>query len=300
MKATLDPNWLDGMYNNRGLVPEFDQHFSRWQRDSAVVRVQQPCKLDIRYGEGDAELLDIFPAQNPADASVAASVPVLVFIHGGYWRSLDKSDQSMVAPAFAQAGACVVIPNYALCPGTAGKPVTVAAISLQMVKALAWVYRNIAQFGGDPARITVVGHSAGGHLAAMMMSALWQVYAKDLPARLVKNGMSLSGLFELETIRHTPYLQVSLRLSQQEALQCSPGWMPSPRIHNGLSVFYSVAGAMESAEFLRHNRMIQSSWGHKTVPVCEALPGLNHFSILEALAEPGTRLNRLALDLLSL
>ena len=296
MNTALDPQWLDRMYNNRGLVPEFDQHFSRWQRDSAVARGQQPCKLDIAYGDSGSERLDIFPAQN----AVGASVPVLVFIHGGYWRSVDKFDQSMVAPAFTQAGACVVIPNYALCPGTAEKPVTVADIALQMVKALAWVYRSIAQYGGDPARITVVGHSAGGHLAAMMMTALWHTYENDLPVRLVKNGMSLSGLFELETIRQTPYLQVSLKLTPQQARQCSPAWMPSPRISNGRSVFYSVAGALESAEFLRHNRLIESSWGHKTVPVCEELPGLNHFSILEALAEPGTRLNRLALDLLSL
>lgn len=296
MKTTLDPDWLDRMYNNRGLVPEFDQHFSRWQRDSALAREQQPSKLDVAYGDGGSEVLDIFPAQNPA----GASAPVLVFIHGGYWRSLDKSDQSMVAPAFAQAGACVVIPNYALCPGTHDKPVGVADIALQMVKAVAWVYRNIAQYGGDPTRITVVGHSAGGHLAAMMMTTLWQAYDTDLPAGLVHSGMSLSGLFELETIRQTPYLQVSLKLTPQEARQCSPAWMPSPRSNNGRRVFYSVAGALESAEFLRHNALIQSSWGHKTVPVCKALPGLNHFSILEALVEPGTHLNRLALDLLGL
>ncbi len=296
MTMAMDKNWLDRMYNNRALVPEFDQILSRWQRDSAVARTQQPCKLDIAYGEGGSEMLDIFPAQN----AVGSSVPVMVFIHGGYWRSLDKSDQSMVAPAFVQAGACVVIPNYALCPGTAENPVTVSDIALQMVKSLAWVYRNVAQYGGDPTRITVVGHSAGGHLAAMMMSALWHTYERDLPERLVNSGMSLSGLFELETIRQTPYVQVSLNLTPQEAQKCSPAWMPSPRINNGRSVFYSVAGALESAEFLRHNRLIESSWGHKTVPVCEELPGLNHFSILEALAEPGTRLNRLALDLLGL
>ena len=296
MKPALDPNWLDRMYNNRGLVPQFDQHFIRWQQDSVLARERQPCKLDIAYGELGSEVLDIFPAQNAA----GASAPVLVFIHGGYWRSLDKSDQSMVAPAFARAGACVVIPNYALCPGTDDKPVGVANIALQTVKAMAWVYRHIANYGGDPARITVVGHSAGGHLAAMMMAAQSQVYAKDLPARLVKNGMSLSGLFELETIRQTPYLQVSLKLTPHEARQCSPAWMSSRGINKGRGVFYSVAGALESAEFLRHNALIQSRWGSKTVPVCEALPGLNHFSILEALVEPGTHLNRLALDLLEL
>ena len=178
------------------------------------------------------ESLDVFRA---ADAASTGKAPVLVFLHGGYWRSLDKSDHSFVAPAFTRAGACVVVPNYALCPGDANHPVTVPHISVQMVKALAWVWRNIDQYGGDPARITVSGHSAGGHLAAMLLACQWQAYANDLPQGLVRNALSISGLHELESIRNTPFLQKDLRLTQQDAIKASPTWIcllytsPSPR-----------------------------------------------------------------------
>ena len=289
--------WLDRMYNNRGLVPEFDAHFARWQADSVAARQALKGQLDLPYGPAASETLDIFAAQPPSQGSGA---PVMVFIHGGYWRSLNKSDQSFIAPVFSKAGACVVIPNYALCPGSPTHPVTVPDIALQIVKALAWVFRHIDQYGGDPTRITVAGHSAGGHLAAMMMAANWQAYQQDLPAALVKNGLSLSGLFELETIRQTPYLQSSLKLTHAQAKRCSPAWMPPPAVSGGRGTLFSVAGAMESSEFLRHTALIQSAWGRTAVPVSEALPDLNHFSILESMVQPGTRLNRLALQLLGL
>lgn len=169
--------WLDRMYNNRALVPDHARHFQAWAECSASARRQLPCHIDVAYGDGPNETLDIFPAQK-------ANAPVLVFIHGGWWRSLDKADHSFIAPSFARAGACVVLPNYALCPA-----VTVPDITLQMVKALAWTWRHIAQHGGDASRITVIGHSAGGHLSAMMLSCLWKVVANDLPADMVKNAL---------------------------------------------------------------------------------------------------------------
>ena len=108
--------------------------------------------IDVRYGDGPNETLDVFPADRPG-------APVLVFIHGGYWRGMDKSEHSFVAPAFTQSGACVVVPNYELCPKT-----TIPGIALQMVQALAWTWRNIAQYGGDPSWLVVVGHSYGGYV----------------------------------------------------------------------------------------------------------------------------------------
>ena len=120
------------------LVPEHPEHFRRWAADSAEAVRTQPRELDVRYGGGPNEHLDIFPAAQP-------DAPVLVFIHGGYWRALDKRDHSFVAPAFTREGVCVVVPNYALCPA-----VTIPQITMQMVQALAWTWRNIARHGGDP------------------------------------------------------------------------------------------------------------------------------------------------------
>jgi len=293
--TTYDPQWLDSMYNNRALVPEFAAHMEDWHRDSAQARLQWPCMLDVPYGADSVEMLDIFPADKVTGSE---SAPVLVFLHGGYWRSLDKTDHSFVAPAFVQKGACVVVPNYALCPGSAREPVTVPHITMQMVKALAWVWRHITAYGGDPRRISVMGHSAGGQLTAMMLACLWPVYARDLPGDLVKNGLSISGLYELESIMHTPFLQSSLHLTPEHVLMASPAWLPRPSNVAGRGVLNSVVGGQESAVFLRQNQLIRSSWGNKVVPICKALPGLNHFSILEALVAPAHPLHHMACDLL--
>ena len=282
-----NPQWLDSMYNNRLLVPGYAAHFARWAKESESARQQLPCQLDLAYGDQAGESLDIFPASG---TSPVQGAPVLVFIHGGYWRSLDKADHSFIAPAFTRAGACVVVLNYALCPA-----VTIPEIVLQMVKALAWTWRHIAAHGGDPARITMAGHSAGGHLAVMLLACDWPAHAPDLPQALVKNALSISGLYDLEPIRQTPFLQ-DLKLTPEQVRQASPVLLPRPT----QGTLYSVAGGDESEEFLRQNQLIQQAWGVDTVPVCESLPGLNHFSVLEAMITPDHRLHQLALELLGL
>jgi arylformamidase len=281
-----DPDTLNHQYNNRALVPDFADYFARWDHRSTQARSTLRCRLDVPYGNGLNETLDIFPSQR-------TQAPVLVFIHGGYWRSLDKADHSFVASAFVPAGACVVIPNYALCPA-----VTIPDIVMQMVKALAWTYRNIEAHGGDPTRISVVGHSAGGHLAAMLMACVWPLHAPDLPRTVVKNTLSISGLYDLEPVQHTPFLQASLRLTPAQVHKASPSWLAAPRDTLGRGTLCTVAGGDESLAFIEQNQLMQQAWGRRMVPVAEVLPGLNHFSVLDALVQPGHRLNQLALGLL--
>ena len=281
-----DPHWLDSQYNNRALVPDHGQHLAAWAQASAAVRQTTHAGLDLPYGDSPAERLDVFPAAGPKRRGLA---PVLVFLHGGYWRSLDKSDHSFLAPAFTSRGACVVVPNYALCPA-----VTIPDITLQMVRALAWVHRHIRDWGGDPTRITVAGHSAGGQLAAMMLACEWPRVGRDLPPDLVQGALSISGLFDLAPVARTPFLRDSLRLTPAQVRRASPAGLPAP----AQGRLYAVVGGNESAEFLRQNQLIQQAWGPQRVPVCEALPGLNHFSVLSALAQPRHRLHRLARELL--
>ncbi len=283
MATTRDPAWLDSMYNNRALVPDFADYFRRWGALSADAMRSQTRELDLRYGGGPNEHLDVYATDRP-------DAPVLFFIHGGYWRSLDKRDHAFVAPVFTKQGVCVVVPNYALAPS-----VTVPEITMQMVRALAWTWRNVAKFGGDPSRITVVGHSAGGHLTAMMLACLWPVAGKGLPADLVKNALSISGLHDLEPIMRAPFLQTDLKLTPQQVRQASPALLPAP----ATGALAAVSGGDESPEFHRQAQLIRDAWGRIAVPVCETLPGLNHFSVLDALVEPEHRLHAIAMEMLS-
>jgi arylformamidase len=278
-----DPAWLDRMYNPRLTVREYPQHFRNWAAWSADAMRGGSRSLDVRYGAGPNEHLDIFRSERGDKA------PVLVFIHGGYWRALDKKDHAFVAPLFTQEGVCVVVPNYALCPA-----VTIPDIVMQMVRALAWTWRHIGEHGGDRDRIHVAGHSAGGHLAAMMAACLWQAHDAALPADLVKGALSISGLHDLEPFMHAPFLKDSLQLTPTQVRMASPAYFSSP-LHGNV---YAVSGALESEEFHRQMRSLQDAWGKARVPVCEKIEGRNHFSVLEAMTQPGHRLHSLALELI--
>ncbi len=278
-----DPEWHNAQYNNRARVPAALEHLARWAQASTLARQGMACQLDQRYGQHPAMTLDVFPADTPG-------APVLVFIHGGYWRALDKSDHSFVAPAFLQAGAAVVVPNYGLCP-----TVGMDEIALQCALALAWVWRHAASFGGDPSRIVVAGHSAGGHLAAMLLACRWKTLADDLPAQLLRGALSISGLFDLEPLRQTPFLQFDLKLTPTLVRRLSPALFPRPG-----ATLHSLVGGLESEEFLRQNRLIRERWGSNTVPVCETLPVCDHFTALDELVDGQGRAHQHACSLLGL
>ncbi len=288
MDSNIDGAWFDEQYNNRARVPGHAAILARWASDSVLARASHPVQLDLQYGLSAAETLDVFPASH-------ADAPVLFFIHGGYWRSLDKSDHSFVAPAFVDAGATVVVPNYALCPA-----VSVEEIARQTTRALAWTWKNVGRGGGGagggkPRRIVVAGHSAGGHLAAMMLCCRWREVLAGMPAQPVAAAVSISGLFDLKPIMHTPFLQADLRLTAAMAQRASPANFAPPK-----SPLLSLVGADESEEFLRQNRLIGERWGAAAVPVCEEVAGANHFTVLDDLVQPAGRGHHLTLGLLGL
>lgn len=298
------PAWHDAQYNNRGRIPEHPQILQEWADRSARALATSPCVMDVAYLENPEGLearaeaghtLDIFLprpqgelAAGPGTARPGA--PVLVYLHGGYWRALSKRDQAFIAPPFAHAGALVVVPDYPLAPA-----VTIEHIVMQVAQAVAWTWRHARQYGGNPERIVVAGHSAGGHLAAMMLALQWPVFSPDLPAHLVKGAVALSGVFDLEPLRHAPFLAPDLRLDEPSALRLSPAWMPTPQ-----GPLIALVGGDESEEFLRQNRLIRKSWGARAVPVCEAVPGRHHMNVLHELADPQARAHQLTLELLGL
>ncbi len=264
---------FDLLYNPRLTVKEFPQIVERWQRDSEKARARLEGYLDVPYGADASEKLDIFRARG-------ASRGLLMFVHGGYWRGFDKKDFSFVAAAFCEAGFTVAVPNYALCPA-----VQVRDIVMQMVQAGAWLYRNGGNFGAPGARLHVCGHSAGGHLAAMMLACLWPVYARDLPKKVVRAALSLSGVYDLRDIVKAPSINGDVRLTERTALQVSPAFLP-PATDAPL---YTAVGEEEDEGFHIQNRIIAEKWKsvHAGNIVCA---GDNHFTALDRLATPGSPL----------
>lgn len=281
--SRLDPAWLDAEYDQRARHPEHVEIGARWETASSLVHRLESWRADVRYGPGAGETLDIYPTP-------AANAPVLVFIHGGYWRSSDKSLHGFLAPAFTADGALVMIPNYALCPS-----VGIEHIALQLARCLAWVHRNAAIYGGDPSRIVVAGHSAGGHLAAMMLSCRWKDVDASLPPQLVSGALAISGLFDLEPLRLAPFIKDDIRLTPANVRRLSPAFFPRPR-----KPLHTAVGGEETSELKRQTALIRDQWGPTSVPVGDTIPSANHFTILHNLADPNGRLHRSALALLGL
>lgn len=268
-------------YNARAGIPDHPHIFTRWQKESALVRRTQAGLLDLPFGQAEKERLDFYPAYR-------SGAPLLVFIHGGWWRSLDKSDFTYIVPGYRRAGFNVALTNYTLAPEA-----TIEEITRQQLRALAWLYRNAQQLEFDRERIVVAGHSAGGHLAAMMLSALWPVFATDLPRDLVKGGILMSGLYDLAPVCHAAFVNVDLKLDADRAQRLSPALMPQSHP----APFITSVGDLESDEFKRQTSLIASQWclGFRQQV---ALKGFNHLTICDAFGDPSHSLFEASCQLL--
>jgi arylformamidase len=270
-----DREALDREYDNRKKVANSAELLARGARESETTRGKLECRLDLAYGEHAGERLDVFPAAGSGPA------PVQVFIHGGYWQRLDKSDFSYVARGFVPAGAATVVINYALMPG-----VTLDELVRQCRAAVAWVHTHARAFGGDPDRIFVSGHSAGGHLTAMVLATDWTRFGT--PSDVVKGACAISGLYDLEPIRLC-YLNDVLRLTPDDVQHSSPvRLLPPPRGRLLLAV-----GGLEGPEYHRQTDDLAAAWrrGGLDVDVLDAA-GHDHFTIVDQLGDPARELSR--------
>lgn len=271
---------LDAQYNNRGKVPGFESIIEQWVRRSERARTVLPARLEIAYGASPAETLNVFPAQ------VAGPSPVLVFIHGGYWMSRSKLDTDFVALGLVPHGITVVNIEYALMPG-----VRMDEAVRQCRSAVAWAIREAAALGADPHRVWVAGHSAGGHLTAMVAATDWDVFFEAerrerglaVPLGRPAGGLGLSGLYDLEPIRLC-YLNDTLGLSPQEAAANSPIQLAAPA--SGL--WRLQVGSLEGPEYFRQTWELASRWAsaRARAVTAELTAGDDHFTIATRLHDP--------------
>ncbi len=256
-------------YNNRRRVPDYAAYAARWGAASAAYRqAASAARLDQPYGPGERNRYDLFPA-GPANA------PLVVYIHGGYWQRGDRKDYSFLARPFNAAGMDVALPSYSLCPA-----VSVMDIVGEMRSCLAAIWKAT---GKHP---VVTGHSAGGHLAAAMLATDWSRVA-GAPPDLVRAGVPISGIFELEPLVPTTINDL-VKLDATSARAASPLLWPPPPAGRAL---VAAVGGDESAEFLRQSRDLAAAWAKAGVEgTCLEVPGTNHFSVVDALADPSSAL----------
>lgn len=275
-QEALTPAWVEREYNNRDLVPEHLEFFTRWEKDSGYVRATLPARLDLPYGSDPRHRIDFFPAK--------ASNRLLVFFHGGYWRGLDKRMFAWLAPAWVAEGVSVALVNYRLCPA-----VGIADIVDDAIAAVNWIAIHAPLHGAGADRMVLCGHSAGAHLVGAVFAASSECFAFD-PARIA-GGVPISGVFDFSPL---PLFSgnADLRLDAARAraldLHDKRPTIPAPLV-------VAVGGA-ESGEFIRQSRLLANRWAAQ-VRSLHVLPMQHHFSILEALAERGQPLHAATLSL---
>lgn len=260
-------------YNNRARVPEHPEIFARWYREAEAYRAQSSkAELGLSYGPSPRQTIDLFPAENDGPTT-----PLMLFIHGGWWRSLEPRQFSQMAAGANAQGVTVAVVGYDLCPG-----ISIANIVAQMRDACLYLWRKRRQ------RFLTVGHSAGGHLAACMLATEWKTLAPDAPNDLMPAAYAISGVFDL-----APLTQISvntdLKLTDKMARDLSPIYwhVPAGRVLD------AVVGGIESAEFLRQSKTIVEAWRQGMVETrYEEIAGKNHFDVIDALADPNNTMTR--------
>lgn len=255
---------LDAEYNLTAIFPESAASYEVFcERESERVRSELDHRLNVPFGPTLAEHVDLYPAGETA--------PVLIYVHGGFWYLRTSQEFGFVARGPISRGIATVIVNYDLCPR-----VTIDEIVRQTRAAVAWVYENARSFGGDAGRIHIAGHSAGGHLVAMLLATDWEG-EYGLPGDVVKSAAAISGLYDLAPFPYT-FLQPQLQLGWDQVLRNSPV-LHIPDAAPPLLVAY---GEEETDEFKRQSEAFLSAWrangldGERLL-----LAGKNHYDVID-------------------
>jgi arylformamidase len=275
------PELVERGYNNRDAVPDHPEWFALWAARSREAVAALAPRRDVRYGPGPKETLDLFLPSGPPRGT-------FVFIHGGYWRSLDKAEHAFVAPPFVAQGFAVALLNYDLCPA-----VSIGDIGDEMTRAIAFLLHERARLGAPAKPLVVSGHSAGGHLAALLL--VTSASALDWPAHPITGAVSLSGVHDLEPLVQFSY-NVDLKLDVEHARAWSPVHMrPQTRAPLLLAV-----GAEETGEFLRQTDLMWDAWPDNRPSGASAplvIAKRHHFSVVMDYAEADSALTKATLAL---
>jgi arylformamidase len=253
-------------YNNRKRVPDYPEIQAHRQKESAAFLPLANAETDLIYGPAERQRYDLFRPKNAGGSS-----PLVVFIHGGYWQRGDRKDNIFLARELNTRGITVALPSYTLCPA-----VKVADIVAEMQRFLKAVWERTNE------RPVVVGHSAGGHLAAAMLATDWSK-AGGVPSDLVRSAYALSGVFDLAPLIGTS-INDAVKLDAASAREMSPLLWPAPPKDRTL---VAAVGGDESQEFVRQSLAIAGAWSRAGVKAeCVVVPGANHFTIVDELARP--------------
>lgn len=263
----LSKEELENNYNPRKAVSNFSKYIREYKTLGQKSREELPCMLNVSYGDTPLQKLDIFGKKKLNNANVH------IFIHGGYWRALDKSDHSQLATPFVNEDLLYFSINHELCPN-----VTLSEIVQQITSAIIWVYKNCKNYGGNPNKITISGHSAGAHLCSMAINTEWSKF--NIPNDIIKGAVLISGIYEPEIVLNLS-VNEEINLSKKEALKNTPSFLNINNPH-----ILTCVGNGETKGWIDQTKI----YTKKIIDNCDnvdfsTLQNENHFSLMISLAD---------------